>query len=190
MPETTLDQAAEDAMLVRAIAAGAQGARGAEAELCRRFAPRVRLYGLKHLRSEQAAADLIQQVLMIALERLRAGELREPEMLASFMLGTCRMVVLDWRRSHARRERLLQTYAEDVPQADAGLLPRLDHERLLQCLRALSERERAVVAMSFYGDKSSDEVARATALTAANVRVIRHRSLERLRDCMERRTAQ
>lgn len=190
MPETTLDRGADDAALVRAIAAGADGARAAEAELCRRFAPRVRLYGLRHLRNDAAAADLTQQVLLIALERLRAGELREPEMLASFILGTCRMVVLDWQRSHSRRERLLQTYAEDLPQADAGVLPRLDHERLLECLRALAERERAVVVMSFFGDKSAAEVAHATALTAANVRVIRHRSLERLRDCMERRTAQ
>lgn len=189
MPESTLGHAADDAVLVRHIAAAADTARAAEAELCRRFAPRIRLYGLKHLRNEQAAADLTQQVLMITLERLRAGELREAEMLSSFILGTCRMVVLDWQRSHSRRERLLQTYAEDVPMADAAQLPRLDHDRLLQCLNALSERERAVVVMSFYGDKSADEVARETALSVANVRVIRHRSIERLRNCMERRDA-
>lgn len=186
MPETTLDQT-EDAALVHAIATATDRARAAETELCRRFAPRIRLYGLRHMRNEQAAADLIQQVLMIALERLRRGELREADMLPSFILGTCRMVVLDWQRNHSRRERLLRTYADDVPMADGQVLPRLDHERLRGCLEALPERERAVIAMSFYGDKSADEVARETALSVANVRVIRHRSLERLRECMERR---
>lgn len=189
MPKTTPHQAADDAALVRNILAAADTGRAAEAELCRRFAPRIRLYGLKHLRNDQAAADLTQQVLMITLERLRAGELREAEMLSSFILGTCRMVVLDWQRNYSRRERLLQTYAEDVPIADAAQSPRLDHDRLLQCLNELNERERAVVVMSFYGEKSADEVARETALTVANVRVIRHRSIERLRACMERRVA-
>jgi RNA polymerase sigma-70 factor (ECF subfamily) len=64
----------------------------------------VRLYGLRHLRDEQAAADLTQQVLLIALEGLRKGRLREPEKLVSFVLGTCRMVVLDLRRTARRRQ--------------------------------------------------------------------------------------
>jgi RNA polymerase sigma-70 factor (ECF subfamily) len=54
----------------------------------RRLAPRVRLYGLRHLRDRHAAADLVQQVLLMTLERLRAGKVREPERIASFVLGT------------------------------------------------------------------------------------------------------
>jgi RNA polymerase sigma-70 factor (ECF subfamily) len=49
-----------DAELVRQI--GSAGGREAEAELFRRMAPRVRLYGLRHLRDEHAAEDLTQQV--------------------------------------------------------------------------------------------------------------------------------
>lgn len=189
MCETTVLEATDDATLVRDIVAGSDGKRAAEAELCRRFAPRIRLYGLKHMRNEQAAADLTQQVLMTTLERLRAGGLRDAEMLSSFIFGTCRMVVLDWQRSHSRHERLLRTYADDVPRADAGQPPRLDRERLRQCLGGLPERERAVIAMSFYGDKSAEDVASETGLSVANVRVIRHRSIDRLRDCMERRAS-
>ena len=72
-------------------AASRQRRRGdgaAETEFYRRLAPRVRLYGLKHLRDAQAASDLVQQVLMLTLERLRAGELRDPERLVSFVFGT------------------------------------------------------------------------------------------------------
>ena len=74
----------------------------AEAELYRRLAPRVRLYGLRHLRDRHAAADLVQQVLLMTLERLRAGKLREPERIASFVLGMCRMAVLEMRRGTRR----------------------------------------------------------------------------------------
>jgi RNA polymerase sigma-70 factor (ECF subfamily) len=41
------------------------------------MAPRIRLYGLRHLRDEHAADDLTQQVLITTLETLRAGRLRE-----------------------------------------------------------------------------------------------------------------
>ena len=101
----------QDAALARAIAeAGTDIDAAAEAELCRRFAPRIRLYGLRHLRDRPAAADLVQQVLMMTLERLRAGRLRDPERLASFVLGTCRMVCMDQRRGAARRQGLLEEW--------------------------------------------------------------------------------
>lgn len=178
-------RAFDDASLARRIAAAPLGGdTEAEAELCRRMAPRVRFYGLRHLRDEHAAADLVQQVLMMTLERLRAGRLREPEMLASFMLGMCRMVVLESRRTYARRERLLSEFADDVPFADPSTAPRLDHARLLHCLERLSERERSVLVLTFYDDQPALVVARELGLSEGNVRVVRHRGLQRLRDCV------
>lgn len=175
----------DEAALVRRIAAAPDGGDvAAETELYRRLAPRVRLYGLKHLRDAQAAADLVQQVLMLTLERVRAGRLRDAERLVSFVFGTCRMTVLELRRAGARRERLLERYAGDVPMADPATSPRLDQARLVGCLERLSERERSVLVMTFYDDQPAREVAAALGLSEANVRVIRHRGLERLRDCV------
>jgi RNA polymerase sigma-70 factor (ECF subfamily) len=144
----------------------------------------VRLYGLKHLRNESAAADLVQQVLLMTLERLRAGRLRDPEQIASYVLGMCRMVVLDLRRGHIRRERLLETYGEALAPADAPEPLAFDSARLRRCLERLSVRECTVLIMSFYDDMPSEEVGSELGLTAANIRVIRHRGLERLRDCV------
>ena len=132
----------------------------AESELYRRLAPRVRLYGLRHLRDPHAAHDLVQQVLLMTLERLRAGKLREPERIASFVLGMCRMVVLEIRRGTWRRQTLLETYG-DTPEAVEVPEPlALDADRLAGCLQALAERERTVVVLTFFADKSSDEVAK------------------------------
>ena len=100
----------DDGALARRIASGS--APDAEAELCRRLAPRVRLYGLRHLRDPHAAADLVQQVLLTTLERLRAGEVREPEKIASFVLGMARMTVLEMRRGAHRREGLLEAWSD------------------------------------------------------------------------------
>jgi len=177
---------AEDAELVRRIAAGPDaGQRDAEEELCRRLGRRVRLYGLRHLHDQSAAADLTQQVLLITLEALRDGRLREPEKLVSFVLWMCRMVVLEIRRGSARRERLLELYRGDVPFANPFSSPPLDLEQLGRCLGGLGERERSVIVMTFYDEKSGDEVAGFLGVSSANVRVIRHRALARLRSCME-----
>ncbi len=126
----------------------------------------------------------MQQVLLMTLERLRAGKLRQPEKLASFVLGMCRMVVLETRRGTARREGLLRIYG-DVPEGvDAPEQRDLDEARLSGCLERLPERERSVLIMGFFADKSADAVARELGLTPANARVIRHRALLKLRECM------
>jgi RNA polymerase sigma-70 factor (ECF subfamily) len=160
------------------------GSREAEGELFRRMAPRIRLYGLRHLRDAQAADDLTQQVLITALEALREGRLREPEKLASFVAGTCRMTVLDLRRGAQRKQRLLEQFgAELIPPAPAPG-PRLDHEQLARCMRNLKERERSVMLLTFYDEQTSADVSQFLGVSEANVRVIRHRAIHQLRGCM------
>lgn len=185
MPHDSGLPALDDGALARRIAAaGAAPDSAAEAELYRRLAPRVRLYGLRHLRDRQAAADLVQQVLLMTLERLRAGQVREPERIASFVLGACRMTVLDMRRGTRRREALLETWGGAEEAFDAPEPLAFHPDRLAGCLDALSERERSVVVLSFFADKQADEVGEELAISGGNVRVIRHRALARLRACM------
>jgi RNA polymerase sigma-70 factor (ECF subfamily) len=175
-----------EARAARRIVAAAPGqAREAEAELYRLLAPRVRRYGLRHLRDAHAAADLMQQVMALTLERLRGGDLREPDRVLSFVLGACRLTVMDQRRGDRRREDLLQRYADAVPVADLHVAPRLDQQRVVDCLERLPERERSVLVMTFYDDQPSDAVAAELGLSAGNVRVIRHRGIDKLRRCVD-----
>lgn len=171
-----------DAELVRQICSGT--ARDAESELVRRMAPRIRLYGLRHLRTEAAAEDLTQQVLILTLETLRAGRLRDEEKLTSFMLGACRMMVLEQRRGAQRKERLLDQFGADMLAPVPIAMPSPDHHRLARCVQGLKERERAVVIMTFYDEQTAAEVAGFLGVSEANVRVIRHRAIHQLRDCM------
>src|SRR5688572_13547381 len=185
-----LDELDDGALARRVAAAGKSPDAPAEGELYRRLARRARLYGLRHLRDEQAAADLAQQVLLTTLERLRAGEVREPDKIASFVLGMCRMTVLEMRRGTRRREELLQNWVPafagttDEAGYEAPEPLALDPDRLAGCLEALPERERLVVVMSFFADKQADEVGAELRISGGNVRVIRHRALGRLRECM------
>jgi RNA polymerase sigma-70 factor (ECF subfamily) len=185
-PDDTLAADAPEALAARRIAAAAPGhAPEAEAELYRLLAPRARRYGLRHLRDAHAASDLMQQVMALTLEQLRSGRLREPERVLSFVLGACRLTVMDFRRGERRREDLLQRYADALPVADIHVAPRLDHRRLAECLERLPERERSVIVMSFYDDQPSDVVGEQLGLSAGNVRVIRHRGIDKLRRCVD-----
>jgi len=176
----------DDATLAQRITSAApERDAAAESELCRRFAPRIRLYGRRHLRSDAAAEDLAQDVLILTLQKLRAGAVREPERLASFILGTCRQLVIDGKRSTVRRERLLDTFSLDLSGVVEEAVEPLDTQRLQKCLERLPERERAVLVMTFYDDRPADAVGSELGITPANVRVIRHRGIERLRGCMQ-----
>ena len=180
----------EEAVLARRIIAAAPAREpDAEERFCRRFAPRIRLFGLKRLRSDAAAADLVQDVLILVLDKLRAGAVREPDQVASFVFGIARQLVIDGRRNTDRRARLLDTFALDATPADDAASPvpepDADAERVRHCLQLLAERERAVLVMTFYDDCPADRLGEQLGLTAGNVRVIRHRGIERLRKCVQ-----
>ena len=176
---------ASDGELARRVAAAGGGAAEAEAELCRRLAPRVRLYGLRHLRDAAAADDLVQEVLVLMLERLRAGRVREPDRLASFVLGTCRLVVRNHRRGTRRREGLLDRFAGVFPHRAEPETLLLDRDRLRDCLARMAKRERTVLVLTFYAEQASGEIAARLGTSPENVRTVRHRAFGRLRGCVK-----
>jgi RNA polymerase sigma-70 factor, ECF subfamily len=175
--------AATDADLARAIAAAPSAASAEESELYRRFAYRVRLYGLKHLRDEAAAEDLAQQVLLVTIERLRAGEVQNPDEIGSFILGTSRLLADAARRKTRRRERLTAQFQVVDVYAEPAV-PAVDLDKVERCLDALAERDRRVLLLSFYAEKSAPEIARELGVTPTVIRVARHRALGRMRDCV------
>ena len=183
-----------DADLVRKIAAGsgaggamADALRKAEAELCQRFAPRIRLYGLRHLRDEDRSRDLIQAVLLALLVAVRSGRIAEPEHVDRFVLGTCRNTTMRMREQGARA-----TPVEEEKLDVASFLQNtelIDASALVQCVAALDARGRMVVTMSFFEERSPDQIATSLATSAGNVRVLRHRAIAALRQCLDGRGA-
>lgn len=174
-----------DQALASQIAAAEPGcATAQEAELCRRFAHRVRSYGLRHLRDAQAAEDLVQDVLLLVIQKLRAGEVREHDRIASFILGTCRMLARNEIRGDTRRRALLDRFNISIDDPEHPAHFQLDASRLAECMAKLSERARTVTVLTFYADRSAAEIAEEMWVSANNVRVMRHRALAALQQCM------
>ena len=186
MPDTHITlEAVSDAALAHRIAGGLAGSTDAEeAELYRRFAPRVRLYGRRHLQNDAAAADLAQDVLLLTIQRLHAGEVRRPEEIGSFILGTSRMMAHAERRVARRREALAARFIATAMETRPSDMVTLDAPRVVSCLRALGERERLVVMLTFYADREAPRIAEDLGVSPGAVRVIRHRAMARLRDCV------
>ncbi len=182
MPDSNDDLS--DADLARWVAEGAPDASRAEAELCRRFARRVRSYGLRHLRSDDAADELVQRVLMLVVVKLRQGAVRDLERIASFTLGTARTCVQTWRRSEPETEPLDDEGPWHVaPESTRAL----DRQRVVACLNELADRERSVIALSFFEGFTAAEISKSFGISAGNVRVMRHRALASLRQCVQQK---
>jgi RNA polymerase sigma-70 factor (ECF subfamily) len=173
-----------DGDLARTITGREPAAEAAESELYRRFAPRVRLYGLRHLRNEDAARDLAQQVLLVTIEKLRDGSVRDADQIASFILGMSRTMARDLKRQEWRREKLRDVFLPSSAVTVPADEPSMDLDRLEACLATLAERDRAVVMLTFYAEKAATAVGRELGLSEGNVRVIRHRAVQRLRACV------
>jgi RNA polymerase sigma-70 factor, ECF subfamily len=173
-----------DAELVRRISSG-EDAAAAESELCRRFAPRVFLYGLKHLRDEDLARDLVQTVLLSVLVAARAGRIVDPSRADRYMLGASRNLAARMRDREARSAGDEALADLPAPLPDDGVADPIELGALFRCLGRLEERARHIVMLSFQQRKPTDEVAARLALTPGNVRVIRHRAIAALRRCLD-----
>ncbi len=180
--DAALEHATFAELVARVASRGAD--REAETEVCRRFAPRIRLYGLKHLRDEDAASELVQRVLVAVIEALRGGRIEEPQHFERFVLGTCRNLALRQRASERRAQptdhEVLAQLEITMPRFEA-----VDASALFRCMAKLEVRAMTVLHLTYYRDKSAEEISEVLAISAANVRVVRHRAVVALRRCME-----
>ena len=176
------DELADDE-LVRRIAGGGLDAGHAEEALCRRFAPRIRLYGLRHLRDEDRARDLVQTVLLGVIEACRAGRVQEADKVDRYVLGTCRNAAGRMRETEARTRPL---EGEPDIAGPADTIEVIDRRRLTRCLAELESRAARVLMLSFQEERTAEEIAAQLAMAPGNVRVVRHRALAALRRCFDR----
>ncbi len=183
MQQKALDDAAQDAALARRVIGGDAAA---EAELLRRVLPRARAWGLRHLRDETAALDLAQHVAIAFLEALRAGRVEQVDRVGAFLVGVCKRTLLSWRSGERLKADLLARYGPalaGVSEIDDTAIDRL---KLRDCFEHLAPRARTVLALSFFAERTPEEIATELSTTMGNVRVLRHRAIEQLQACMER----
>lgn len=104
-------------------------------------------YGLRHLKSEDRARDLVQAVLLAVLQAARGRRIENPEHLARYVLGTCRNV--------ANRQRDVERRFTPTGESELdceSFVPELDvlaTAALMRCMSRLDYRARTVMWLTF-----------------------------------------
>ena len=165
----------------------ASGDRAAEDELCRMVTPAVRIFASRRLRARDAVDELVQDVLLVVIEAVRAGRVEDPERIGLFVLGVCRNLARERARIRDRRLALWEQHAPllETSSQPAELVPRA---RLEDCLGQLTQRTRELLRRAFVDSETHAEIGAALGLSEGNARVVRHRALAALRECLERPT--
>lgn len=142
----------------------------------------VRLAGLL-LRDQAAAEETVQDAFVGMYRRWRS--LRDPERAAAYLraatVNGCRSVVR--RRGTAHRATPLLAVAEDSPDLAVGVVER---RAVLDGLAGLSERQREVLVLRYYGDLSEAQIAEALGISPGSVKTHAARGLASLRPVLER----
>ncbi|BCJ36558.1 hypothetical protein Athai_40610 [Actinocatenispora thailandica] len=151
---------------------------GAYEDFYRRRSQALLRYGYVLAGNPHDAADLVQEAfarLRVAWRRVRRRT--DPE---GYVRTTMvRLHVSRWRR--LRRERVVA----DPPEAadeDAAMRRVGDDRGLWSQLAVLPPRQRAVLVLRYYDDRSDEEIADMLGVTKVTVRTQAHRALARLRD--------
>jgi len=163
------------------------GDRAAEDEVAGSYRRRILLMMLSRTRDRSVAEDLAQETLIAVLGALRAGQVREPERLGAFILGTARNVVNSHFRAQGREPAV-------VPIAPSMSLvdPEREFEAAQQraearrALETLEGEDRRVLHLTLVEGLKPGEIAARLGLTPEVVRTRKSRAIKRLTESMKK----
>jgi RNA polymerase sigma-70 factor (ECF subfamily) len=167
----------------------AAGDRDALAPLVERHYTRLYRIALSYLREREDALDVVQE----AFVRTWKGASRwdgSAEAGPWLTRVTVNLAIDRWRRNRRRGETFTPlaendraaALADPLASPDRGVHGREAGERLARALRALPERQRAVVVLRHYQDMSLEEIAGTLGLSLGTVKSSLHRALARMRE--------
>jgi RNA polymerase sigma-70 factor (ECF subfamily) len=168
------------------------GDRQAEAELVERYSRGVMIIIRREVRDTAVAEDLYQETFRIILEKIRQGDVREPERLSGFICGVARNLVIDYFRRAARQEGMTEI-------EEAAPLPHLAPDQLQELLRKEkadlvqqvlkempNERDIQVLYRFYIADDEKEQICADLGLTNLHFNRVLHRARERFRELYER----
>lgn len=163
----------------------------AEDELVRRYSRGVRFVISQSVADRGQAEDVYQETFRLALEKIREGEVREPERLSGFLMGIARTLVLEHFRRAARAQVREQDFSgRQIPVAEPSPLDRLLRQEqaalVHRVLAALpSDRDRSVLYRFYVADEDKDAICDNLGISGLHFNQILCRARERYRKLFE-----
>lgn len=137
------------------------------------------------------AEDIVQEVF-IKLSGHWRGSMEPGPQISAWLYKVAHNEAIDALRRERRRGALHQAHAEAVgetvpPSEGQGRNPLPDEaQRVRDALDALSERERALVVLKVYEERSYKEIAEIAGLSVGNVGFILHMAMKKLAASLEK----
>ena len=175
-------------MLVLRIRAGDPGA---EAELVVRYRTSLVRLLERQTRDVALAEDLAHDALVVAIERLRRGDLKEAAALPAFLRSIATNLLLaEWRRRRRRRTDALGSgidFEDAAPGALETMLAAEEREVLQRAIESLpAPRDREVLRRAYLEGEPRESIREALGLPEVLFNTVLHRARERLRKTIEK----
>lgn len=170
-----------------------EGDATAESELVERYSTGVKLILLKRTGNSQLSKDLCQDTFIIALQKLRAGEVRKPEALVAFL----RQTAVNLSIEHYRKEkRYIHEQDEIISLRTAHIdnkAERIDHQHARTLLEGVIEqlartRDRDILQRFYLLDQAKPQICSALDLSAAHFDRVLYRARQRMRDLIDQQS--
>lgn len=172
------------------------GDRRAEAELVERYGEGVLFLLCRWTRSRDEADDLYQETFRRGIEKIRAGEVRDPERLPAFLRGLAKNLTTDhYRRAALRggRESPIESSPEPADDMPGQLGALLRREKIGIVRRLLSElpleRDRQVLVRFYIQEEDKERICDDLGLSRSDFNVVLFRARRRYQLLFEKAVA-
>lgn len=162
------------------------GDRQAEDELVRRYARGVSVIIARAGGDKSMVEDVCQDTLRLAIEKVRRGEVREPDRLSGFIASLAKNLAIGhFRRSDARDHQPLDSSGADsmAPASQLqGLLVEEQGQMVRQVLAEMSsERDRQILYRYYLAEENKERICADLGLTSLHFNRVLFRARERFR---------
>jgi RNA polymerase sigma-70 factor (ECF subfamily) len=181
-------EAAQAGQLVARILAGEKTA---ESELVQQYSRGVSIILNRATGDRSLSEDLSQETFQLTLEKIRRGEVREPEKLSGFICSLARNLATDHYRRSPRSELVadpeaVELIAESAPSQLDRVLQAEKSKRVRQLLGELSERDREILQRFYIEEEDKDRICADLKLSSLHFNRVLHRARERYRELHRR----
>ena len=176
-----LSNLTDDEVLVKAIA----GDKEAFGILYERYVSRIYTYIYYRTGNKHDAEDLTARVFYRAIEHIGRYD-RRGVPFSAWLYRIAHNLVANWHRDRQRRQ---EVPIDDVINLQARLEPpelamlnRMDVERMMRVIQALSSERQELIVLKFVQDMSNAEIGRIMQRSEGAIKSLYHRTLLSLRD--------
>ncbi len=161
------------------------GEAAAEEELIRRFSRGLRFLIQRRVRNPEDARDISQDTLVVVIVKIRAGELKNPDCLQSFIYGVAQKIIAShFLHENRRRDKALEPLPE-AASSEPGPFERLEKTQIATYVTQIidelrAERDRVLLTRYFVDEIDKSDLCKELSVSSIHFDKLKSRAINRL----------